>query len=522
MAQVNNPALLNSIAILIDADNASAKTIDTVFAHIKTLGKISCKKIYGDWGQDNLKGWQAVILRHAIDPMQQFAHVKGKNATDIALVIEAMDLLNSGKYDGFCLVSSDSDFASLAVRIRKSGLPVYGFGRETAVESFRISCDRFFEVEKLGIATPPHSQPANTQKWDNKRLKQDTHLVNALKDSVKNALKDEEDWANYSQVANLFRKNYPQISIEHYGFNKLIHILQEIDIFSIKQDKDSSQLLIRYKAGFSTITKYTTQQLRDETQLIDTINQLIDINPKAENGWSKMSYIASQLNQNPQIDIKKYGYNKFSELMTAIRIFDIQKQANGFYIKRKQAKIPQTQPTQTMGTTATLDTTTQQPLILNHTIQILVETSDAIDTVVWRLTPDKKVRNDSDMIFYGQTHSEDNSMSLAIETTTKQTLLSEIDCNLAKQPSDIQRISVTLSHESNNLPSHQPMNVMIKQNNNLVFNGKFLIPKQTAQSMLLFELIKVATGWQFMPCQQLINGDLPLLCKTYGIEVSDD
>ena len=126
------------------------------------------------------------------------------------------------------------------------------------------------------------------------------------------------------------------------------------------------------------------------------------------------------------------------------------------------------------------------------------------------------------MIFYGQTHSEDNSMSLAIETTTKQTLLSEIDCNLAKQPSDIQRISVTLSHESNNLPSHQPMNVMIKQNNNLVFNGKFLIPKQTAQSMLLFELIKVATGWQFMPCQQLINGDLPLLCKTYGIEVSDD
>lgn len=112
-------------------------------------------------------------------------------------------------------------------------------------------------------------------------------------------------------MANLFRKNYPQISIEHYGFNKLIHILlQEIDIFSIKQDKDSSQLLIRYKAGFSTITKYTTQQLRDETQLIDTINQLIDINPKAENGWSKMSYIASQLNQNPQIDIKKYGYNK--------------------------------------------------------------------------------------------------------------------------------------------------------------------------------------------------------------------
>lgn len=137
--------MLNSLAVLIDADNASAKTIDDVFKAIEKLGKISAKKIYGDWSMLGLSAsWQDSILRHAIDPMQQFAYVKGKNATDIALVIEAMDLLHSGEYDGFCLVSSDSDFASLAVRIRKSGVKVFGFGRKEAVTSFRQACDDFF------------------------------------------------------------------------------------------------------------------------------------------------------------------------------------------------------------------------------------------------------------------------------------------------------------------------------------------------------------------------------------------
>lgn len=136
--------MLKRIAVLIDADNASAKTIDDVFSAIVKLGYVATKKIYGDWGQAGLSGWQEAILRHAIDPMQQFAYVKGKNATDIAMVIEAMDLLHSGEYDGFCLVSSDSDFASLAVRIRKSGIKVYGFGRKEAVISFRQACDEFF------------------------------------------------------------------------------------------------------------------------------------------------------------------------------------------------------------------------------------------------------------------------------------------------------------------------------------------------------------------------------------------
>ena len=158
--------MLQNIAVLIDGDNASVKNIDVILQAIEKIGKISTKKIYGDWGQAGLSSWQEAILRHAIDPMQQFAYVKGKNATDIALVIEAMDLLHSGEYDGFCLVSSDSDFASLAVRIRKSGVKVFGFGEKKAVVSFRQACDEFFEVEKLQDKISPKPNQKHLHKYN--------------------------------------------------------------------------------------------------------------------------------------------------------------------------------------------------------------------------------------------------------------------------------------------------------------------------------------------------------------------
>lgn len=133
-----------NIAVLIDADNVGTKYIGAILDKIDTLGTITCKKIYGDWGQAHLSSWQSAILKYAIDPMQQFAYVKGKNATDIALVIEAMDLLHSQEYDAFCLVSSDSDFASLAVRIRKNNMPVYGFGEKKGGQLFSRSVQSIF------------------------------------------------------------------------------------------------------------------------------------------------------------------------------------------------------------------------------------------------------------------------------------------------------------------------------------------------------------------------------------------
>ena len=135
---------LNSIAVLIDADNASAKNIGYVLTKIETLGNITCKKLYGDWGSSHIQSWREALLKYAIDPMQQFAYVKGKNATDIGMTIEAMDLLYSGNYDGFCLVSSDSDFTSLALRIRRNNIQVFGFGNYNTVKEFTQSCDQFF------------------------------------------------------------------------------------------------------------------------------------------------------------------------------------------------------------------------------------------------------------------------------------------------------------------------------------------------------------------------------------------
>ena len=141
------PAQLKSIAVLIDADNASAKNIGLILQEIAKLGHITCKKIYGDWGNARIKSWQEALLKYAIDPMQQFAYVKGKNATDIGLVIEAMDLLYSDKYDCFCLISSDSDFTSLAVRIRQDSVKVFGFGNRSTVDAFTKACDSFYYIE---------------------------------------------------------------------------------------------------------------------------------------------------------------------------------------------------------------------------------------------------------------------------------------------------------------------------------------------------------------------------------------
>lgn len=525
---------LKNLAVLIDGDNASVNTIGQVFEKIETLGKISCKKIYGDWGQTNLSSWQPAILKYAIDAMQQFSYVKGKNATDIALVIEAMDLLHSGEYDGFCLVSSDSDFASLAVRIRKSGLSVYGFGKASAVSLFKHACDEFFAVETL-VEQSKSSQSQATklgEKWDSKRLKCDTKLLNALREGVTKSLSKDSEWARYPTVNSYFKKNHRDINPENYGYGKLIHLYREIDIFDVKYEKEDGsefqtpfiKLKHKDKAESKPVSaKYTTQQLQADKNLVNTITQLIQDNPKTENGWSNISYIASQLNQNPQIDVKKYGYPKFSDLMTNIRLFDIKKQQNAVYVKLKDTQTKKAKANQTTKTThtATIDSQVNQPLIINHHAQISIETAQHIDAVLWRLTANKKVRGDGDMIFYGQTHSEDDTIHLDIDSEANQ-LISEFDCQLANQTDEIQRIIFTLSHENSVIPNHQPVKLIISQNNQRLFDGEFMFASNTAQSVLLFELVKVATGWQFLSRQQLLNGDLRLLCEKLGVEVSDE
>lgn len=145
MAEPRSPRL----AVLIDADNASAKIVDGLFEEIAKIGEASVRRIYGDFANPRSKAWIDVLARHAIIPQQQFAYTAGKNASDITLVIDAMDLLHSGRFDGFCLVSSDSDFTRLASRIREQGIDVFGFGEQKTPESFRQACRRFIYTENL-------------------------------------------------------------------------------------------------------------------------------------------------------------------------------------------------------------------------------------------------------------------------------------------------------------------------------------------------------------------------------------
>ena len=152
-------------AVLIDADNTSPRIVDGLFEEVARFGEASVRRIYGDFSSPRLKSWTEVLQKHAIDPYQQFAYTSGKNASDIALVIDAMDLLHSGRFDGFCLVSSDSDFTRLASRLREEGADVYGFGAQKTPESFRQACRRFIYTENL----LPESATAATEQDGGRR-----------------------------------------------------------------------------------------------------------------------------------------------------------------------------------------------------------------------------------------------------------------------------------------------------------------------------------------------------------------
>lgn len=510
--------MLKNIAVLIDADNASAKTIDGVLFAIGKLGHIATKKIYGDWSISGLSSsWQEAILRHAIDPMQQFAYVKGKNATDIALVIEAMDLLHSNEYDGFCLVSSDSDFASLAVRIRKNDIKVYGFGRKEAVSSFRQACDEFFEVESLSAQNNTSQQ---VDIWDNKKLKGDTKLLHALKDSVIQNIKEDE-WVGYSQIAGYFKKHYTDIDIKKYGYNKLIQLYQVIDLFSVNTNKENKQLIIKLKNNDlgTPNQKYTTKQLQNDKQLIQAIKTLITNNPKSDDEWCNISYVASELNKNPNIHLEKYGYKKFSDLITAIYLFDIKKQSNSVYVKLKNQQptnlIADTPKIQETHKTLTLANIAQTPLILTGDINIYIHTPPKIDAVLWRLGNDKKVRHDGDMIFYGQPQSDDGMIELDGNTDYHRFI-----CRL-KQTTDIRQMVFTISHEDDNITHPHPAKVVIEQAGRQLFVDEFALTQEMARSAILFSLVQVETGWQFVPRNQFIRHDLRQLCTVFGVAVDD-
>ncbi len=221
-----------NLAILIDADNAQPSIIDGLMQEIAKLGLASVKRIYGDWTSPRLNGWKDMLLTHSIQPMQQFSYTSGKNSTDSALIIDAMDLLYTGKLDGFCIVSSDSDFTKLAARLREGGMVVYGFGEKKTPNPFVVACDKFIYTEVLRYQEEQSEHKIS--KMNTQELKRDTRLVNLLRSATESS-SDESGWAHLGAVGSNIIKQAPEFDARNYGYEKLSELVSATKLFDVDE-----------------------------------------------------------------------------------------------------------------------------------------------------------------------------------------------------------------------------------------------------------------------------------------------
>ncbi len=220
-------------AVLIDADNAQAGVIDALLSEIAKYGVASVKRAYGDWTTPQLSGWKDKLNEHAIQPIQQFSYTTGKNATDSALIIDAMDLLYSGRHQGFCIVSSDSDFTRLATRLREAGMHVLGFGQKKTPSPFVKSCDKFIYTEILLPAEKATTTTAESSTKKNaQELRRDTKLVSLLRTAVESC-DDDDGWANLARVGSQIVKQSSDFDPRNYGYPRLLSLLVATGLFDI-------------------------------------------------------------------------------------------------------------------------------------------------------------------------------------------------------------------------------------------------------------------------------------------------
>lgn len=223
----------SKLAVLIDADNARPAIIDGLLAEIAKYGTAHVKRIYGDWTKPDLNGWKEVLLRLSIQPIQQFRYTVGKNATDSAMIIDAMDLLYADRFDGFCIVSSDSDFTRLASRIRESGRTVYGFGEKKTPEPFRTACDKFIYTEVLADTTT-NAPEAAPRKRTARELRADKHLLNLLRNAI-TAASDDTGWADLGRIGSIVSNQSADFDSRNYGYAKLSGLVKAIGLFDSEE-----------------------------------------------------------------------------------------------------------------------------------------------------------------------------------------------------------------------------------------------------------------------------------------------
>lgn len=339
---------MKKLAVLIDADNASHKTIDLVLQEIAKYGTPVVKRVYGDWSGNidengklinRLHVWRDVSLSHAITPVQQFAYTKSKDATDMMLIINAMDLLHNNHLDGFCIVSSDSDFTPLASRIRESSLTVYGFGTTQTPKAFINACDQFIYIENLANGgseddnnewsddkenlskltktkdddavdkkTPSKENPKNssanivpkTTATPNPEIKIDSSTLQLIYKSIKD-IADDDGWANLSKLGNHLVTIKPDFDTRTYGRAKLSGLLQALDLFEIKLE--GSQKFVRKRKSFAGFLKYVDEVIK---------------NRYGTNQFIRIDILAKRIRYDFYVRATEYGFDSVEDMLKSI------------------------------------------------------------------------------------------------------------------------------------------------------------------------------------------------------------
>ena len=238
-----------NLAVLIDGDNIPSAHVKEMMEEIAKYGNPTIKRIYGDWTKPHLSKWKNLLLENAITPIQQYGYTTGKNATDSAMIIDAMDILYSGKVNGFCLVSSDSDFTRLAVRLREAGMQVIGIGEKKTPNPFIVACDRFIYVEILKNKTDREALDIESEKDNLDKITQkDIELIATTISDVS----DDDGWAFLGDVGSLLQKKQPNFDSRNFGFDKLTPLIKSIDRFELEQRENPKS---RYKLIFVRIKK---------------------------------------------------------------------------------------------------------------------------------------------------------------------------------------------------------------------------------------------------------------------------
>lgn len=225
-----------NLAVLIDGDNIPSANVKEMMEEIAKYGIPTIKRIYGDWTKPQLSKWKSILLENAITPIQQYGYTIGKNATDSAMIIDAMDILYSGKVDGFCLVSSDSDFTRLATRLREAGMKVFGIGEKKTPDPFIVACDKFIYIEILQGESEGGELESSKSKSSKKTSidKVNPKVIKLISATISD-LADDDGWAFLGDVGNLLQKKQPNFDSRNYGYQKLTPLIKSIKKFEIEQ-----------------------------------------------------------------------------------------------------------------------------------------------------------------------------------------------------------------------------------------------------------------------------------------------